>query len=102
MLGLLEADPSNTLARDYLLCYDLLRFNLDEFVEDFTREGMPEAPIYKQAILIWLIQQKELTDQNMARYNIDKSYADQMQRFLRYPDSYKNTYWYFYFNAIQD
>ena len=102
LLGLLEADPSNTLARDYLLCYDLLRFNLDEFVVDFTREGMPEAPIYKQAILIWLIQRKELTDQNMARYNIEKTYADQMQRFLRYPDSHKDTYWYFYFNAIQD
>ena len=102
LLGLLEADPSNTLARDYLLCYDLLRFRLDEFVEDYVREGMPKASIYEEAILIWLVQNKNLTEESAARYNVREDAADRMQRFLRHPDFYKDTYWYFYFNAIED
>ena len=36
LLCLLEANPSNELARQYLLCYDLLRDNLDNFMGILT------------------------------------------------------------------
>lgn len=35
LLGLLEADSTNTLARNYLLCYDLLCYDLDGFIRDY-------------------------------------------------------------------
>lgn len=100
--GLLEANPSNALARDYLLCYDLLRFELGRFEEDYVALGMPDAPIYKEAILVWLIQQNILNEENLAKYGLDDAMATRMQRFTRNPNSQKNTFWYYYFNAIQD
>ena len=100
--GLLEANPSNTLARDYLLCYDLLRFELGRFAEDYEWLGMPDAPIYKEALVVWLIQQNKLNEETLAKYNLDDSIATRMQRFTRTPSAYKNTFWYYYFNAIED
>lgn len=102
LLGLLEANPSNTLARDYLLCYDLLRFRLDEFIEDYVREGMPDESIYKEAVLLWLGNNKTLTLEEAARYGVDESMIERMRRFLKYPGNYKNTYWSFYMNALED
>ena len=102
LLGLLEADPSNTLARDYLLCYDLLRYDLDHFMEDYVREGMPNAPIYKEAVFIWLSMRDEVTEENVLRYNTDRATFDKMQRFFRNPDGFRNSYWYYYMDAIED
>ena len=95
LLGLLEADPSNRMAREYLLCYDLLRFDLQRFMEDYS-EDMIEAPIYQEAILIWLNINNEMTEENAAKYGIGTSAINRMERFFRYPDNYRNTYWYYY------
>lgn len=100
--GLLEANPSNTLARDYLLCYDLLRFELGRFAEDYEWLGMPDAPIYKEALAVWLIQQNILNEENLDKFGLDDAIATRMQRFTRNPNAYKNTFWYYYFNAIED
>lgn len=51
--NLLETTPKNYLARDYLLCCDLLTKNLTAFVSDYTKYGsnvMNET--YAQALLI--------------------------------------------------
>ena len=102
LLGLLEANPSNALAKDYLLCYDLLRFRLDYFIEDYVKLGMPDETIYKEAVLLWLGNNNKLNLEEAARYGVDQSMADRMLRFTRYPNNYKNTYWYFYMNALED
>ena len=102
LLGLLEANPSNTLARDYLLCYDLLRFNLDLFLEDYVREGMPDGTIYKEAVLLCLGNNGRLNMEEAARYGVDESMVNRMLRFTRYPHNYTNTYWYFYMNALEN
>ena len=102
LLGLLEANPSNTLARDYLLCYDLLRFNLDLFLEDYERQGMPNGTIYKEAVLLCLGNNGRLSMEEASRYGVDESMVDRMLRFTRYPNNYKNTYWYFYMNSMED
>ena len=101
LLGLLAANPSNSMAREYLLCYDLMALDLDHFMEDYP-EGMPAASIYEEAILIWLSMNDRLDGENLARYGIDSSAVARMERFFQHPDRYRNTYWYYYLNAMND
>lgn len=98
LLGLLDADPDNDLARNYLLCYDLLRYDLVQFMEDYDPERV-NSRIYKEAALIWLSQQGILTDQTAADYGIETSMMNKMSLFFRYPNNYRNTYWYYYMEA---
>ena len=100
LLDLLEADPTNRVARNYLLCFDLMRYDLEEFIEDYVPDMIP-ARIYHEAILIWLSQHDILNAEQLARYGVDSATVDRMNRFGRSPSSYKNTYWYYYLQAMQ-
>ena len=99
LLSLLEANPSNTLARDYLLCHDLLTYDLDTFIQDYMPDRIP-ARNYQEAVLIWLSQHDRLNPQEVARFGVDVSQVDRMGRFGRSPDRYRNTYWYYYMDAL--
>ena len=99
LLNLLEADPTNAQAREYLLCYDLLSYKLDSFVEEYLPDRIP-GRIYQEALLIWLSQQDRLNPEEVARFGVDVSHVDRMNRFGRNPDKHKNTYWYYYMNAL--
>ena len=99
LLGLLEANPSNAPAREYLLCYDLLTFDLDHFMEDYI-PGTDTAARYQEAVVIWLDKNGQLTEENAARYGISASVLSKLERFMRFPDNYKNTYWYYYTDAM--
>ena len=101
LLGLLEANPDNQVARTYLLCIDLMRYDLDQFMEDYTPR-MIKAHVYQEAVLIWLSQNDRMTDQNTARYGIDNTLVSRMQYFFRTPEKYPNTYWYYYLNALEE
>jgi hypothetical protein len=101
LLDLLEADPANTLARHYLLCYDLLCYDLDGFIRDYEPDRL-KARLYNEAILIWLSQQGRLTPEEVSGYGVDVSEVDRMGRFGRNPSAFKNTYWYYYWKAMQD
>ena len=98
--GLLEADPDNDLARNYLLCYDLMCYDLDGFMEVYSQKMCP-GHLYQEAILIWLSQRNEMTEQNAARYGVDKGTIGKMERFFINPRKYKNTYWSYYMAALQ-
>ena len=100
LLGLLEADSTNTLARNYLLCYDLLCYDLDSFIRDYEPDRIP-ARLYHEAILIWLSQQGRLNPEEVTGYGVDVSEVDRMGRFGRNPNAFKNTYWYYYWKAMQ-
>lgn len=51
--NLLDSNARNYLARDYLLCYDLLTKNLNAFVSDYTKYGANVVnDLYAQALLI--------------------------------------------------
>ena len=100
LLGLLEADSTNTLARNYLLCYDLLCYDLDSFIRDYEPDRIP-ARLYHEAILIWLSQQGRLSPEEVTGYGVDVSEVDRMGRFGRNPNAFKNTYWYYYWKAMQ-
>ena len=99
LLGLLEADPGNRVARNYLLCFDLLRYDLDQFMEDYTPD-MIKAHVYHEAVLIWLSQHNMLNEVQVARYGVDVSTVDRMNRFARNPNNYRKTYWYYYLEAL--
>ena len=100
LLGLLEADSTNTLARNYLLCYDLLCYDLDSFIRDYEPDRIP-ARLYHEAILIWISQQGRLNPEEVTGYGVDVSEVDRMGRFGRNPNAFKNTYWYYYWKAMQ-
>ena len=97
---LLKADPGNRAAREYLLCFDLMGYNLDGFIEDYVPDKI-KGHLYNEAILIWLSQQGRLNPEEVARYGIDVSEVDRMGRFGRNPNAFKNTYWYYYLQAMQ-
>ena len=101
LIDLLEADSTNTLARHYLLCYDLLCYDLDGFIRDYEPDRLP-ARLYNEAILIWLSQQGRLNPEEVRGYGVDVSEVDRMGRFGRNPSAFKNTYWYYYWKAMQD
>lgn len=99
LLGLLEADPTNAAARNYLLCYDLLTYDLNAFMQDFTSD-MISARLYQEAVLLWLTLQGRLTPDEISRYGMDLSVSDRMNRFGLNPSAFKNTYWYYYLKAM--
>lgn len=101
LLNLLEANPRNDLARHYLLCYDLLRYDLDRFMEDYAAGPVP-GHIYQEAILIWLSQNDLLDPGHLARYGIDLSLLDRMGIFFENPGRNRNTYWYHYLKAMNE
>ena len=47
--ALLEADPGNLPARQYLLCFDLMGYNLDGFMEDYE-QGRLKGHLYSEAM----------------------------------------------------
>ncbi|SKC54575.1 hypothetical protein SAMN06298214_1316 [Bacteroidales bacterium WCE2004] len=100
LLSLLEVNPSNRVARNYLLCFDLLRYDLEEFMQDYAPDMIP-ARIYHEAVLIWLSQHDRLSEAELARYGVDAATVDRMNRFGRAPGKYRNTYWYYYMQALE-
>ena len=100
LLELLRADPSNALAHNYLLCYDLLRYDLDAFMADYAA-GPVQGRLYREAILIWLSRNGRLNPGEVARLGIDTAEVDRMGRFGQHPSRYRNTYWYYYLQAMQ-
>lgn len=96
--GLLEANPGNTPAREYLLCYDLLRYDLEQFMEDYEQCRL-DARIYKEAVIIWLGQNGISSEEVLDGYGIDEGTKQRMISFFRYPNNYGNTYWYYYQKA---
>ena len=101
LLALLDADPENALAREYLMCYDLMSYNLDGFMEQYAKVR-PQGRLYNEAVLIWLSQHDQLDPEGVARYGVDVSEVDRMGRFGRNPNAFKNTYWYYYLMAMQE
>ena len=100
LTALLEADPGNRPAREYLLCFDLMCYDLDGFMADLAPEK-PKGHLYDEAILIWLSQNGRLNPEEVARYGVDVSNVDRMGRFGQNPNAFKNTYWYYYLVAME-
>lgn len=94
LLGLLDADSDNGMARDYLLCYDLMRGDLESFMEDYSPEKS-SSDIYQEAVLIWL-NQHGISEDEAFKYGVSKQNVDRLDKFFKLPNNYKGTYWYYY------
>ncbi|MBS2098298.1 DUF6057 family protein [Carboxylicivirga linearis] len=111
---LVESNPKNRSALDYLLCHHLLSKNLNSFKTDFEkyfRFNRQLPRLYGEALLIILYQQKA-TKEEISKFFIQSSL---MNEFIKYTDEYslangqrtglsnrfKNSYWFYYHFAQQ-
>ena len=106
MMELLDSNPGNTVALDYLLCSDLLLKDITNFKRDYDRYCMPSArgnhkmrmkTLYQQALMIWLAG----TDAPQEEWQRYIKMPSELQRFQAYSHmrgnpAFKDTYWYWF------
>ena len=109
---LLNSNPANSIALNYLLCYDLLVKDLDSFVNDFD-PSLTASHLYEEAMLIFLASKGGMDDENFRHYGIKRETLDRFNRFVtiykRDNGSGKNlsadfgkTYWYYFYYAVRN
>lgn len=106
MMQLLDANPDNTTALDYILCSDLLLKDITNFKRDYDRYCMDtQKPrlkkLYQEALCIWLAG-SDAPQEEWQRYIKSN---EVLQKFMQYNDqrgnaNYQGTYWY-YFDKIK-
>ena len=104
MMQLLDHNPDNVIALDYILCSDLLLKDIANFKRDYDRycsDSPRLKPLYQEALCVWLAgtQASQEEWQQYIKMN------DVMQRFVEYNSQrgnprFKGTYWY-YFDKIK-
>ena len=109
---LLNSNPSNKMALDYLLCYDLLTKDLDSFIEDYD-PSLTASRLYEEAMLIFLAAKGGMSEENLLHYHIS---PDTFESFNRFVTIYKRdngsgrnltadfgkTYWYYFYYAVRN
>ena len=104
--SLLASNPDNVLARQYLLCLDIIIKDLEHFIEDYD-PSRDRSRLYDEAVLIYLAQRSAITPQNVAHFGIPQNV---LQEFSDYNNmvtfnqgamepmqkKYGKTYWFFY------
>jgi len=109
---LLNSNPSNKMALDYLLCFDLLTKDVDAFVADYA-PSLTSSHLYEEAMLIFLASKGGMNEENFRHYNIREETLRRFNRFVsiyqRDKGSSKNlagefgkTYWYFFYFAARN
>ena len=104
--NLLASNPDNQLARQYLLCYDLLMKNLVGFIQEYD-PSRDRSRLYDEAVLVYLALRNEVTQQNLSYFRIprevflDFNGYDQLSVLSQgamapMQKKYGNTYWFFY------
>ncbi len=104
--NLIASNPDNELARQYLLCLDILLKNLEHFIEDYD-PSIDDSRLYDEAVLIFLAQRGAMTPENIAHFDIPytvlQEFSDynnmvNMHRAAMEPmqAKYGKTYWFFY------
>ena len=102
MMQLLDTNPDNTIALDYILCSDLLLKDITNFKRDYDRycieTGKPRLkPLYQEALCIWLAG-TNAPQEDWEKY-IQR--LDVLQRFQQYNEqrgnpAFKDSYWYYF------
>ena len=106
MMQLLDANPDNTVALDYILCSTLLLKDLTNFKRDYDRycmdRGKPRIKkLYQEALCIWLAG-TQVSQEEWEKYI---QLPEVFQQFQQYNDQrgnprFKGTYWY-YFDKVK-
>ena len=92
---LLETNPDNTVAREYMLCSDLLQYDLEQFFKDYEPYRM-DGHIYKEALVLWLGRDGFISQDYAEEFDLDVKLKKKLDNFYRYPNTYSDTYWYYY------
>ena len=103
MMQLLDSNPDNTVALDYLLCSDLLLKDINNFKRDYDRycTDRPRLKrLYQEALCIYLAG-TNAPEEQWRRYIV---MGDVVSRFSQYNQqrrhpSFKGTYWYYFDTA---
>jgi hypothetical protein len=89
---LLDSNRDNTLAMDYLLCYDMLAKDIDGFLSDYNKYKLsgnePAESVYAQALLIALAQRKTPAEE-VKKYMIAPEFFSD---FTNYTNLYEKNY----------
>jgi len=99
---LLDANPDNIVALDYILCSDLLLKDITNFKRDYDRYCIETSkprlkPLYQEALCIWLAG-TNAPQEDWGKY-IQR--LDVLQRFQQYNEqrgnpAFKDSYWYYF------
>lgn len=106
---LLASNPDNYLARQYLLCLDIIIKDLEHFIEDYD-PSKGRSRLYDEAVLIFLAQRGAVTSENLAHFGISyemlQEFSDYNSMYNFYQgaiepmqNKYGKTYWFFYHYA---
>jgi|GEM_PF-113583 len=113
---LVEDNPGNVFAREYLYAFDLLGKNLDGFADDYARyqpDGMPPQRTWAEALLMWMTAHGGGGQELVARDippEVVNSFVDFMEQYQRIgtgplpadsqvhqiQQKFGKTYWFFY------
>jgi hypothetical protein len=104
MMQLLDSNPDNEVALDYILCSTLLLKDIENFKRDYDRyctERPRLKKLYQEALCIWLAG-SNAPEEEWHRY---VKQHDVVQRFVQYNQqrgsaAYSDTYWY-YFDKVK-
>ena len=109
---LLNSNPSNKMALDYLLCYDLLTKDLDSFIEDYD-PSLTASRLYEEAMLIFLAAKGGMSEENLLHYHISPDTYEGFNRFVtiykrdngsgkNLTEEFGKTYWYYFYYAVRN
>lgn len=105
LLMLLEANPANLMAYEYLLCYDLLTKDIAAFVRDFV-PGKKSSRLFEEAALIYMASSgntgEEWIDHFSVNYDTYLEFTSFSEAFDRgetldnLQKSFGDSYWFYY------
>lgn len=102
LLELLESNPRNMLALDYLLCTDLLLKDMDTFKMDYDKYCMERGEprykkLYQEALMIYLAG-TGASDEEWDRYIVPDHLVDSFRSYSnqRGNPAFRDTYWYYF------
>ena len=107
MMQLLDSNPDNKVALDYILCSNLLLKDVQSFKRDYDRYLTSRGrslsnTLYQEALCIWLAASH--ADEALWRQYISRQ--DVLQHFAEYNEQrgnprFKGTYWYYFDKATK-
>lgn len=112
LIHLLNNNRDNFMARDYLLCFDLLNKDIASFVDHYQEfaKNMVPSGIYAEALLIYLAEKKtsaeEIKEWKISPFilnefkNYSKLYQTSNGNAGLLKATFGNTYWYYFHNAL--
>lgn len=111
LLELLDSNPQNIAALDYLLCTDLTTGDIGSFKSDYDRYCMNRnapriKPLYQQALLIYMAG-TQAPSEELFRYVTDTKQLSDFNEYNKVrgtamTSKYHDTYWYYFDKNFQN